>query len=88
MSHTANTMPTDALATLGASASAGMVLTQKPNILSLASEELMTISQHVQVMAWCYQGNKPFPQSILTKLTHCGLVTPYGDRDLGQHWLR
>ena len=20
-------------------------------------------------------------------LTHCGLVTPYGDRDLGQHWL-
>ena len=21
-------------------------------------------------------------------LTHCGLVTPYGDTDLGQHWLR
>ena len=21
-------------------------------------------------------------------LTHCGLVTPYGDIDLGQHWLR
>ena len=21
-------------------------------------------------------------------LTHCGLVTPYGDRDPGQHWLR
>ena len=21
-------------------------------------------------------------------LTHCGLVTPYGDRYLGQHWLR
>ena len=21
-------------------------------------------------------------------LTHCGLVTPYGDVDLGQHWLR
>ena len=21
-------------------------------------------------------------------LTHCGLVAPYGDRDLGQHWLR
>ena len=21
-------------------------------------------------------------------LTHCGPVTPYGDRDLGQHWLR
>ena len=23
-----------------------------------------------------------------TSLTHCGLVTPYGDIDLGQHWLR
>ena len=22
------------------------------------------------------------------KLTHCGLVTPYGDMELGQHWLR
>ena len=22
------------------------------------------------------------------RLTDCGLVTPYGDRDLGQHWLR
>ena len=22
------------------------------------------------------------------KLTHCGLVTPYGDIDLGRHWLR
>ena len=21
-------------------------------------------------------------------LTHCGLVTSYGDRDIGQHWLR
>ena len=21
-------------------------------------------------------------------LTHSGLVTPYGDRDLGEHWLR
>ena len=21
-------------------------------------------------------------------LTYCGLVTPYGDRELGQHWLR
>ena len=21
-------------------------------------------------------------------LTHCGLITPYGDIDLGQHWLR
>ena len=26
--------------------------------------------------------------SDLNKLTHCGLVTPYGDTELGQHWLR
>ena len=24
----------------------------------------------------------------VNKLTHCGLVMPYGDIDLGQHWLR
>ena len=32
----------------------------------------------------------PIPQTgeCLTLLTHCGLVTPYGDIDLGQHWFR
>ena len=25
---------------------------------------------------------------VQTFLTHCGLVTPYGDMELGQHWLR
>ena len=25
---------------------------------------------------------------VIVTLTHCGLVTPYGERDLGQHWLR
>ena len=29
-----------------------------------------------------------WPCSGLTVLTHWGLVTPYGDIDLGQHWLR
>ena len=24
----------------------------------------------------------------MVTLTHCGLVTPYGDRDLGQNWPR
>ena len=28
------------------------------------------------------------PLLYLVKLTHWGLVTSYGDRDLGQHWLR
>ena len=26
--------------------------------------------------------------SDAVNLTHCGLVTPYGDVDVGQHWLR
>ena len=26
--------------------------------------------------------------SVISNLTHCGLVTPYGDINLGQHWLR
>ena len=30
----------------------------------------------------------PVMWNIKTHLTHCGLVTPYGDRDLGQLWLR
>ena len=30
-------------------------------------------------MHWC---------SLFLVLTHCGLVTPYGYRDLGQHWLK
>ena len=34
-----------------------------------------------------HPGHIPRTQQF-TSLTHCGLVTPYGDRDLGQHWLR
>ena len=26
--------------------------------------------------------------AVMRDLAHCGLVTPCGDRDLGQHWLR
>ena len=45
LSYTANTMPADALATLGARASACMVLTpQSQNIAPPASEELIKIS--------------------------------------------
>ena len=33
-----------------------------------------------------YFKNSGFTQPI-AKLTHCGLMTPYGDMDLGQHWL-
>ena len=33
-------------------------------------------------------GKKIFWRNWPIFLTHCGLVKPYGDRDLGQHWLR
>ena len=28
------------------------------------------------------------PEGRSRQLTHCGRMTPYGDIDLGQHWLR
>ena len=30
----------------------------------------------------------PVMHQICIPLTHCGLVTPYSDRNLGEHWLR
>ena len=39
LSYTANTMPADALASLGASASAGMVLTPKARIFHLQHQK-------------------------------------------------
>ena len=57
---------------------------------------------HISLMEWCIVGYLHYgicetnllcfvrccviPMSWL--LTHCGLVTPYGDIDLGRHWLR
>ena len=54
----------------------------------------------VQVMAWCCQATSHYlnwcwqssisPYGIIMgdELTHCGLVTPYGHMEIGQHWLR
>ena len=52
----------------------------------------------VQIKAWCQIGDKPLCEPLIAwfadaymhhlALTHCGLVTPLGDIDLGQHWLR
>ena len=30
----------------------------------------------------------PLTLNWVIHLTHCGLVLPYGNRDLGQHWVR
>ena len=35
-----------------------------------------------------YDSDILVPNHNKTVLTHRGLVAPYGDRDLGQHWLR
>ena len=35
-----------------------------------------------------YQFSKTNIATKLDQLTHCGLMTQYGDRDLGQRWLR
>ena len=37
-----------------------------------------------QYMCCCY----PLSEQAWNELTHCGLVTPYGDINLWQHWLR
>ena len=33
-------------------------------------------------------GSCIYAESALEELTHYGLMTPYGNNDLGQHWLR
>ena len=38
------------------------------------------------VEVWRWISN--FIPLIIMDLTHCGLVTPYGNKDLGQHWLK
>ena len=68
-------------------------LTQFQLIASLSQQEWWDIDMDflmiamqliyigIEVISW---EQRRFNQ----ELTHCGLVTPYGDRDLGQHWLR
>ena len=69
------------------------IFTSSETALNFADDK----STLVQVNGLLPTGYKPLSEPMLTKfcvtvwhheLTHCGLVTPYGDRDLGQHWLR
>ena len=57
---------------------------------------ILSLSSWVLLKACCLMGTKPLPGQIhttcnkwfaISKLTHCGLVTPYDARDLGKHWL-
>ena len=46
-----------------------------------ADDGLAMQGARASAAAMIYCNHKP-------SLTHCGLMTPYGDIDLGQHWLR
>ena len=65
---------------------------EKPSILKLvddimdnlhknieAADLKLKVSEIIIIVQW---------NPTVTLLSHCGLVTPYGDIDLGQHWLR
>ena len=51
-------------------------------------------SQHMLILLICNMCLEITLWKLLSQLsgtnelTHCGLVTPYGDMELGQHWLR
>ena len=51
------------------------------------SQEILMISIFVMCSKMT-NSNLQLHLSTAYELTHCGLVTPYGGRDLGQHWLR
>ena len=38
-------------------------------------------------MVWYYD-DKTWPEPNITNFLFCGPVTPHGDIDVGQHWLR
>ena len=58
--------------------------------ISLPGMELKWNKFSIKFELWCimHQWNRflVLVGAIITHLTHCGLVTPYGGRDLGQHW--
>ena len=49
------------------------------------TETVLEIAYYKVSKNYKFENTVAFPW---VKLTHCGLVTPYGDIDRGQHWLR
>ena len=45
------------------------------------------VPRYQQPQCWPHRMNVSL-SSMRKDLTHCVLMTPYGERDLGQHWLR
>ena len=63
---------------------------------SLVQDCSISIANAIRILQSCTKPliynkilhNKLFMSYDVIKLTHWGLVTPYGDKNLGQHWLR
>ena len=49
---------------------------------------LLKVPKPIEVPPWINISFSLIKPNTSTLLTHCGLVTPYGDANLGQHWLR
>ena len=52
------------------------------------AEQFETIKTLPTVVAFINMMIEILKNDVVILLTHCGLVTSYGERDLGQHWLR
>ena len=63
-------------------------LQQKPNLIVNFSAVETRMFWENDVNSGDGDGLAPPGVSALRTLTHCGLMTPYGDIDLGQHWFR
>ena len=58
---------------------------------SLGCVRRLSVACHVSLS--CIAAHPEYTNMVgiskyISKLTHCGLVMPYGDIDLGQHWIR
>ena len=61
------------------------------SILDLIISLCNQTPSHYLIFCWPTSGTWLSNQTLLKEtmqLTHCGLVTPYGYMELGQHWLR
>ena len=77
-------MAADALAPGVARPSATLVLIMQNKQVLASHEEGFQLPK----LSQCWEIIENATTFLKNQLTHWGLVTPYGDRDLGQHWLR
>ena len=56
--------------------------------ITTATETKMRHDYSIWYTLYDYFMNTVWDNNLEHYLTHCGLATLYGDRDLGQYWLR